>query len=249
MAERQRGSLLRVLLGVLLPALALLLGAEWWASWRSAVDAANAAYDRSLLGAAKAVDANLSTASGGLGVELPYRMFEFFALTASGRVYFRVGTEDGLVAIGNTDLPPPPRPAVTGRPQFSDAEYFGEPVRIASYARVLDPPLAGQGPGQRVLIQVAETLESRRAFTWALMRQALARDILLALAAAALLWLAVRWALRPLDRLRREVQARAAGDLGPLAPRGLPADVLPLVEALNHHVERHREEAQARRRF
>ncbi|MDE2399111.1 MAG: sensor histidine kinase, partial [Burkholderiales bacterium] len=77
----------------------------------------------------------------------------------------------------------------------------------------------------------------------------LARDILLALAAAALLWLAVRWALRPLDRLRKGVQARAAGDLTPLAPRGLPADVLPLVEALNHHVERHREEAQARRRF
>ncbi len=78
------------------------------AARRTAIDAANAAYDRSLLGAIKSIDANISTDSGGLAVELPYRMLEFFELTASGRVYYRVATEDGLVEIGNADLPPPP---------------------------------------------------------------------------------------------------------------------------------------------
>lgn len=242
-------SLRRTLLLVLVPGLLLVGGAEVWQTWRTAVGAANAAYDRSLLGAIKAVDANISTVSGGLGVELPYRMLEFFELTASGRVYYRVATEDGLVEIGNADLPPPPRVLVTGRPQFLDASYFDEPVRVGSYSRVLDPPLAGQTAGQRVVIQIAETLESRQAFTRALVLEAVARDLLLLAVAIGLMTLAIGWALRPLTRLRNEVEARSALDLTPIVPIGIPADVLPLVEAINHHVERSRQQTQARQRF
>ena len=196
-------SLRRTLLLVLFPGLLLVVGAELWSTWRTALDAANAAYDRSLLGAIKSMDANISTASGGLGVELPYRMLEFFELTANGRVFYRVATEDGLVEIGNAGLPPPPRPLVTGQPQFSDASYFDEPVRVGSYARVLDRPLAGHAAPQRIVIQVAETLQSRQAFPRALVLQSLARDLALVIAAAGLLVLAVGWALRPLARLRQ----------------------------------------------
>ena len=242
-------SLRRTLLLALFPGLLLITGAELWLTWRTAVDAANAAYDRSLLGAIKAIDANISTASGGLGVELPYRMLEFFELTASGRVYYRVATEDGLVEIGNADLPPPSGPLVTEQPQFIDAVYFDEPVRVGSYARTLDRPLAGGIDAQRIVIQVAETLQSRQAFTRQLVWQSLARDVVLVLAATGLLVLAVGWALRPLARLRAEVQARPAQDLTPISLQGIPADVQPLVEAINHHVDRNRLLAQARRRF
>ena len=242
-------SLRRTLLLVLFPGLLAVVGAELWLTWRTAVDAANAAYDRSLLGAIKAIDANISTASGGLGVELPYRMLEFFELTANGRVFYRVATDDGLVEIGNADLPPPPRALVTGRPQFSDASYFDDPVRVGSYARLLDRPVAGRQTPQRVVIQVAETLQSRQAFTRTLVVQSLERDLVLVVAATGLLVLAVAWALRPLARLRAEVQARPAQDLRPISPSGIPADVRPLVEAINHHVERNRQQAEARRRF
>ncbi|HEY0858591.1 MAG TPA: sensor histidine kinase N-terminal domain-containing protein, partial [Albitalea sp.] len=244
-----RVSLRRTLLLVLLPGMLLVVGAQLWLTWRTALDAANAAYDRSLLGAIKSMDANISTASGGLGVELPYRMLEFFELTASGQVYYRVATEDGLVEIGNADLPPPPATLLTGKPQFSDAVYYGEPVRVGSYARVLNPPLAGQPATQRVVIQVAETLGSRQQFTHALVLQAVARDLLLVMAATAMLVLAVGWALRPLARLRSEVQARSPQDLGPISGTEIPADVRPLVDAINQHVERNRRQAEARRRF
>lgn len=242
-------SLRRTLLLTLFPGLLLVVGAELWLTWRTAVDAANAAYDRSLLGAIKAMDANISTASGGLGVELPYRMLEFFQLTASGNVYFRVATEDGLVEIGNPELPPPPAPLKTGQPQFSDDSYFDEPVRVGSYARLLDPPIAGRPAPQRVVVQVAETLESRHAFTRTLVWQSLARDLTLIVAAGGLLVFAVAWSLRPLERLRAEVQARSPHDLTPISPRGIPADVRPLVEAINHHIERSRQQTEARRRF
>jgi len=68
-------------------------------------------------------------------------------------------------------------------------------------------------------------------------------------AATGLMVLAVGWALRPLSRLRSEVQARAAQDLTPIAPQGIPADVKPLVEAINFHIERNRQHTEARQRF
>lgn len=242
-------SLRRTLLLALFPGLLLVVGAEIWHSWRSANEAANAAYDRSLLGAIKSIDANISTASGGLGVELPYRMLEFFELTASGRVYYRVATEDGLVEIGNADLPPPPRVLTTGKPHFSEVRYFDEAVRLGSYARVLDPPLAGATGSQRVVIQVAETLESRHLFTRSLVLQSLRGDLLLVLAASTLLALAVNWALRPLTRLRSDMLARAPSDLAPISPVGIPADVRPLVETINFHMARNHSQTEAQRRF
>lgn len=245
----RRMSLRRTLLAILVPAMLLVAAAEVWLTWRTAAEAADAAYDRSLLGAIKSIDANISTESGGLSVELPYRMLEFFELTANGRVYYRVATEDGLVEIGSADLPTPPRPLSTGKPQFADAAYFGEPVRVGSYARRLDPPLGGGQAEQRVVIQVAEGLAAREAFTRGLILQAVRRDLSLIALAALLLAAAIGWALRPLAALRDEVGARAPADLSPIHAARVPSDVRPLVEAINRHLERNRELSAAQRRF
>ena len=244
-----RLSLRRTLLIVLLPGMLLVVCAQLWLTWRTAVDAANAAYDRSLLGAIKSIDANISTESGGLSVELPYPMLEFFELTASGDVHYRVATEDGLVEIGNADLPPPLRPLATGMPQFNETSYFGDPVRLGSYARVLDRPLAGQPAPQRVVIQVAESLRAREQFIRTLVLQALARDVVLVVVAGVLLVVAIGWAVNPLARLHNEVRSRSPQDMTPIAYTGIPADVQPLIEAINHHVERTRRLTEGRRRF
>ena len=133
-----RQSVRRTLLTLVLPVMLSTVGIELALTWGTALQAANSAYDRSLLGAIKAIDVNVSTETGGLSVELPYRMLEFFELTASGQVYFRVSTEDGLVEIGNAGLPLPPERLQTGVPRFIDAEYFGAPVRVGAWARELD---------------------------------------------------------------------------------------------------------------
>ncbi len=244
-----RASIRRFLLVLLLPGMGAVIAGELWMGWRTASEAADAAYDRSLLGAVKSIDSSISTASGGIGVEMPYRMLEFFELTAQGQVFYRVATEDALVEIGSADLPAPPQPLKTGQPQFHEGEYLNQAVRVGSYARELNPPLAGQNGTQRVVIQVAETLEARNDFRRALVLQSLARDVLLMLVATGLLALAIAWAMRPLDRLRQEVDARDPQDLTPVDDSGAPAEVRPLVQAINHHIERNREQAEARRRF
>lgn len=245
-----RWSLKRTVLTLLLPTLALITALELFATRRTATDAANSAYDRSLLGAIKALDANISTPGGGLAVETPYTLFELFELTASGRVFFRVATEDGLVEIGYAAMPPPPRPLEIRKPQFYDAVYFGEKVRVGAYARNLEQPLSGAGAApQRVVIQVAETLGSRQEFIGLLLARALQRDLLFLLLATGMLALVLFLTLNPLSRLRDTVSARSDQDMTPIATDSVPADVQPLVAAINLHMARNRQFMQSQRRF
>lgn len=243
-----RLSLRRTLIVVLLAGVFVGGIAQAWMTWRSSEAAVNAAFDRSLYGAIRAIDANVSTDSGGVGVELPYVMFELFELTASGAVFYRVATEDGLVEIGSPDLPMPQGPLATRQPYFETAMYVDGPVRIGTYVRPIERPLTNQ-PGTRLVIQVAEDLSSRKSFSRQFIWSAVTRDLLLALFAAGMVAAAVTWSLRPLRQLRTEVQSRAPDDLSPVETARVPADVLPLVEAMNQHVFRYRDLLAAQRRF
>lgn len=234
------------LLGVLMPALAAVLALSLWTTYHATVRAADAAFDRSLLGAIKGLDLNVSTASGGLSVEQPYRLFEFFELTASGSVHYRVATDDGLVEIGSPDLPMPPGSLVDGQPRFYDAVYLGQPVRVGALRRLLDPPV---GNALRVLIQVAETTEARQRFTSHLVQQALLRDVAILGLLAALVMAVSAWALLPLRELARATRGRSSHDLTALPMDGVPRDLLPLVEAINEQMARTAGLLEQRRHF
>lgn len=60
----------------MLPTLLFLMTASLLLTVQSLRDVADSAYDRSLRGAIRAIDLRISTESGGLGVELPYPLFE-----------------------------------------------------------------------------------------------------------------------------------------------------------------------------
>lgn len=239
---RQRMALL------MLPALLLITGFELWMTRHDALESANAAYDRSLLGALKSIDANISTASGGLSVELPYTMFEFFELTASGQVFFRVATSDGLVELGSADLPEPPIQPSMGTPAFYDATYFGEAVRLVAYQRLLDRTPAGAN-ARSVMIQVGESTRSRQEFTARFVRSAALRDVFVLAVLTLGTALVLHAALRPLAKLAREVEGRAPEDLTRIEDVGLPTEVRPLVAAVNHHMARKQDLVALQRQF
>ena len=240
--------LAHALLLLLLPALLLVALADLRMRVDDVHRAADAAYDRSLLGALKSLDAGVSTESGGLSVELPYRVFEFFELTASGPVHYRVATADGLVELGSSDLPPPPGPLKAGVPQFYDGVYFGNRVRTVAFTRDLEQPTEGSASRQLIL-QVAESTQSRDEFRRAFLGRAIAWNIVQLLLASALAAGVVVFVLRPLTAASRELAARPAGELSPLPAADLPADVRPFVEAMNQHMRRVGELASLQRSF
>ncbi|WP_051593701.1 sensor histidine kinase [Achromobacter sp. DH1f] len=224
-----------------------MMGALWLSNHqlRNQVDIA---YDRSLAGALRAIDHNISTASGGLAMEQPYLMLEFFELTANGSVFYRVATEDGLAEIGHPELPMPTQPLVSGEPQFFYATYQGMPVRVAALARAMDPPLYAN-KGGRVIVQVAEGLESRQAFLHQVLVRSVERDLAVILISVLVIILGVFMALRPLARLRQELERRPADDLSPVSASDLPGEVLPLVGAVNLHMARYAAQARVQSQF
>jgi two-component system sensor histidine kinase TctE len=244
----RRAPLRRSLFFLLLPVLASITLAELWMTDRDALDAANAAYDRSLYGAVKSIAGNISTSSGGLSVELPYRLFEYFELTANGAVHFRVATSDGLVELGSADLPAPPGKLVEGVPVFYDARYFGESVRLAAFTVALERPVP-PSQARTVLIQVAESTQSRQDFTRRFVQRSAYRDAGIFGLTLLTVVAAVTLALAPLAKLALQVRGRSADDLTPIDGASLSADVQPLVAAVNQQIRRTQELAGRQRQF
>jgi two-component system sensor histidine kinase TctE len=181
-------------------------------------------------------------------VELPYPLFESFQATASGEVFFRVSTEDGLVQIGDALLPPPPA-LLVGEISFYDASYFDRPIRVAAFKRPLDRPLYGAPNAQNIVIEVAETTGSREAFRQSLIQRTIWRDVIAVLVAAVLLVLGARFALAPLAAMKDRLDLREPDDRSRLDTTGLPREVRPLVDAINDLLERHREQGETQRQF
>ncbi|SMO81208.1 sensor histidine kinase [Paracoccus laeviglucosivorans] len=232
----------------MVPTILFSFGSSWWLTQVNVRELANSAYDRTLDGALRAIEDNISTKSGGLGVELPYALFASLQATSAGTVYFRVSSQDGLVQIGDVALPPAPKLA-TGVPLFYNAEYLDQNVRIGALRTTLAAPLYGAAQAQDVVIEVAETAASRQAFLDRIGDAAFWRDVVTTFLGLALMMLGIGFALRPLERLRQRFDSRGAEDLSPLDESQLPAEVRPLVQSFNALLLRHAALAGAQRRF
>ena len=143
-------------------------------------------------------------------------------------VYYAVHGASGRLIAGRGDLPffPPAGGALA----FADATYAGTPVRIA----VL-PHAVG---GRPVMIEVAETTSKRTRLARMLLLGVALPQVGLILLAALLVWLGVARGLAPLEHLRRAVAARSHLDMSALDPHGIPAEVHPLIVAINDLMRR-----------
>jgi two-component system sensor histidine kinase TctE len=92
-------------------------------------------------------------------------------------------------------------------------------------------------------------MQPRSAFAHGLLLQAAALDALLIISIALLMMAGVVYALRPLNRLQKDIQGRDQDDLTPIDTACVPAEVRPLVAAVNHHVERSSKLLRSQRQF
>jgi two-component system sensor histidine kinase TctE len=224
----------QLLLWLLIP-LTMLLAINSIMTHRTAVAAANAAYDRTLLASARAIAERITVTNSDLSVDLPYVALEMFESSMRDRIFYRVSLANGQLVTGYADLPAPGSETVAPyKPVVYETGYQGERIRVAALSKPLyDPQLDGP-----VLIQVAETLESRRALTRELLSEAAWRQAGLIVFASLLVWLGVQWGLKPLLRLSREIAERKQTDLMPIDKERVQTEVRPLVQAVNVHMAR-----------
>ncbi|MGO4378716.1 sensor histidine kinase N-terminal domain-containing protein [Pseudoduganella sp. RAF53_2] len=244
------GSLRRQLLRWLLLPLILLELLNTVSVYRNAVDAADQAYDRSLLASTRALAERVSVVDGSVVADVPYVALDSFETDTLGRIYYKVTGIKGETVSGYDDLPPvPPNvPRSENYPalvRFYHANYNGQPIRIAALLQpVYDSSMRGIA-----LIQVGETLDARRGLTNKILLDTVVWQSSVVLVAGLLIWFAVRLVLQPLMRLKAEVETRSVSDLSDLDPALVHKEMRPLVQAMNAYMSRIQELIANQRRF
>lgn len=242
-----------LLLGILLPVFLFVL-INTVVLYRQALEAADTAYDRTLLATAKSLGEQLEVVGGGDDVRvqasLLYSALEAFEADNRSRIFYRVTGFSGEMVSGFEDLPAPRTQlpeqhiyaALVG---FYEDEYRGVPVRMA----VLLQPVAGvQGQGMAT-IQVAETLELRQTLARQVLVDTLWRQAGLVVVITLVVILVVQRATRPVRTLGRSLATRSANDLSALDTRDSPRELLPLLEATNQHMQRLAQLLEHQKRF
>lgn len=230
-----RGRLLRRMAALL----ALLLLVSGFTAYFNGRQAADRAYDRTLLASARSIAEGISEADGSLRANIPYLALDSFAFDSAGRIYYQVLDIDGQLLSGYEQIPsPPPNTPLTrdypALAHFYDAEYLGHKIRVVS----LKKPISQTSLTGMVEIRVAETEDARERMARGLLLDTLWRMGVLALASMLLVWILVTAALRPLELLRQAVEERNPEDLRPLPPVRVQRELVPLVSALNLFTKR-----------
>ncbi|MFG6448392.1 sensor histidine kinase [Roseateles sp. BYS180W] len=243
----------QLIVGILLPVV-VLIGFNSASLYHQALRAADTAYDRSLLASAKSLGEQLDILTIGgrtrLHAVLPYSALEPFEADNRGRLFYRISGFDGEMVSGYQDLPRwqgriPDHGPYAALVDFYDGQFRGEPVRMA----VLLQPVADESGFGMATIQVAETLELRRAMARQILIETLWRQAMLLGVTALVVVLVVQRAIKPLQRLSEQLRQREAADLSSIGAPDAPQEWQPLVAATNHMVQRLRQAVEHQRRF
>jgi two-component system sensor histidine kinase TctE len=222
------------LLAWLLVPLPLLVLVTNWLSYRHASQTATAVQDRMLRGALRVIAEQTYYRAGELHAEVPPAALELFESASDDRLFYRVVSPQGTLLLGYPELAVPAAALHAEELTYFDATMRGEPVRVAALAH----PLIGAPEPQTVLIEIAQTLHGKHALAAQIWRQAIQYQFVVLALAVVLVWLGLRFGMRPLMRLREAVLERHPGALEPLNTAAVPHELAPLVEALNEYVRR-----------
>jgi two-component system sensor histidine kinase TctE len=223
----------RLLAWVMLPLAGALL-IEGAVSLRNSQAAAAAVQDRLLLGSARIVAEQLRFEDGAVQALIPPAALELFQSGAADSVYYRVLVDKDHTLTGYPELVLPDAHLQPETPEFFDASVRGQPVRAVAY---LQPVLTETGL-QPVRVEIAQTLTGRAAMARGLWGHALSQQLGTLALVALLVWVGLRSCLRPLLALHDAVLARRPGSLRPLELGAVPAELSPLVGAINEYALR-----------
>lgn len=228
----------RLLLLLLAPLLVLLL-VSLFADYRTALEPSNAAYDHALANAAITLASRLVVHGDRVDIDLPGPAEAVLVADQVDKVFFDVRGPRGERLAGNAELRP--HPDAYENPHFADDALAGRKLRTATF-RV--PTAKGI-----VTVTVAETTGKREHTATSIAMAMLLPNALLIAATLVFVYVGVRVALKPLDRLGEEIIRRSPHDLSLLPCRDVPQEAQPLVRAINDLITDLRAAAAAQQSF
>lgn len=253
------------LLLLLLPCVAIVMGLDSWADYRALKATLESSYDEALLEPILTLAGSVLPAPNAGFIVAPG--FATEALQGQ-RIQLHVGLTplapeadapaDEQTLLGPADIPAPP-PGATAHPvpiaghdpsasrlTLYNAAYRDAPVRVALLQREVR-----DATGRRYLMRAhaVESTARRDSVLNAALKRVLWQDARRLLLTVVVVWLGVAHSMWPLRRLQASVLGRDVEDLRPLDAADLPREVMPLVDAVNHHLAREREMLASQHRF
>lgn len=231
-ARRSNGSIGRRLV-FQLSVIAAILSLTFFLVVRGVAEqAAASTQDNILAASATSIADALYSERGAIRLELPYSALSMLGTISEDRVFYRVVSND-ITLTGYDDLKQPKTIDGPRIPVFQTYTYRGEEVRSVAMSRTVS---TGDQAAE-VTIVVAQTRLGLAATSSRITTTAMAVAIGFFLVATALSLLAAQSAIAPLKRLTESVTRRGPKDLRPVISE-TPAELAPLVEALNSFMAR-----------
>lgn len=239
--HRAANSLRRTLTGWLVWPLSALMLASTVPNYYLAAGAANNAYDSALLDPALAISHTIVREGSKIRINLPPETFDALRVDSRDRVFVQVRGPDNEILAGNQRLPEPPHLISASGHAFYDARVNDERIRVVA--------LHVPGPNGTVIVQVAETYVKRDMVVAEILLASMLSELLVAIAAILLLGYGIRRGLEPLEQLRDDIAARSLRDLSPVVAQDKPAEVLPIISAINQLLARLKAAIEGQQRF
>ncbi|MCV6903721.1 MAG: sensor histidine kinase N-terminal domain-containing protein [Achromobacter xylosoxidans] len=225
----------RRLLAMLLALFVVGLGALYLLVRGYAQQTADTTYDQLLRASVLSMADSLQLVQGEWQMDMPYAALALLEQAPRDRVFYRVAAADGALISGYADLAAPANGGADGaaETQLFTTTYQGQPVRVAWMER----KIAGPRATEAALIQVAQTREARNALAASILWQGTLTLIGFTAAALALAYWGLQRSLSPIQRIERELAARSAADLHPIAAP-VPEELDTLVHSLDGFMAR-----------
>ncbi|MBS1302600.1 sensor histidine kinase [Loktanella sp. SALINAS62] len=219
-------------LTLLLAAVAAVLSVLSWAMVTVlAREATQRTQDNVLAASVTTIAETLRSEQAEVRLELPYAAFAMLGAISQDLVFYRVTANDRTLT-GYDDLPS----FETGRQgqvMFHTANYRSVPIRMAATTRLIS---VGDGQTQ-VTVTVAQTRDGVGAIAADLSQLAAFFSLAFFAVAVGLSAVVAATSLRPLNEIAAAVSRRGPSDLRPVQ-RNAPAELAPLLTALNRLMDR-----------
>ena len=206
---------------------------------------ANEPYDVVLANNAEALGKLVGYNAGRITINLPRAARDILVTDHQDKVYFQIVDLNDVLLVGDTEIPwvPSTEQPVLDKVFLRDDEINDEEVRVAWLFKQVAP---GTEP---VLVQVAETRNKRNGMAARIVSSVIVPQFAIVPFAVLLIYFAVSRGVTPLHRLQDELRERRPSDLTPISLKNIPAEIRPLIEALNGTMVRLDESLYEQRRF
>lgn len=200
-------------------------------------------YDHNLLNSADSVAARVKSDGSKVWVDLPFAA-QSILRHGKKHFYYQVLKEDGSTVAGEKILTGPFFHLKSPHPIFKKAFVHGQEVRIARIRAEIS-----NLPSQTILVQVAETLESRQRLIKHILLSMMVPQLILMLLGICLVSIGINKGLEPLKKLAQAIAQRSKDNLEPVPDVNVPHEVGLLISAINELLKRIKIDVDLKQRF